>query len=152
MAHIFQINVSHGGAPKHALLRAEVDHNGLTGDRHNDRKEHGGPDRALCLFPLEHILALQQEGHQLFPGAVGENLTVAGLDWDAVVPGARLRLGHDVLIEISGYAPPCEKIGRFFSDTEYRRISQEHHPGWSRAYARVLHGGRLQVGDPITRS
>ena len=37
---------------------------------------HGGPERALCLFSLERILELQAEGHPIFPGAAGENITI----------------------------------------------------------------------------
>ena len=68
-----------------------------SGSWSQDRKHHGGPDRAVCLYSLERILALQEEGHPIYPGAAGENLTLTGLDWEALQPGMTLRLGADVM-------------------------------------------------------
>ena len=147
--HIFQINVSNGGVPKRPLPQAEINTLGLTVDQQTHTKVHGGPERAVCLYSLERILALQTEGHPIYPGATGENITTSGLDWTAVVPGARLRLG-EVVVEISSYAAPCELITASFADQDSGRISQKKHPGWARAYARVLQTGRVQIGDPIT--
>ena len=83
---IFQINISDGGVPKLPVGHAVIDFSGAQGDRQRNLKHHGGPDRALCLFSLERILALQQEGHAIVPGATGENLTVVGLDWNTARP------------------------------------------------------------------
>ena len=91
---IFQINVSPGGVPKLPVRSAEVTALELVGDAHNNNVVHGGPTRAVCLYSLERILALQAEGHPIFPGATGENVTLAGVDWDAVVPGVRLQAGR----------------------------------------------------------
>ena len=151
MPRIFQINVSQGGVPKRALPHADVTADGLVGDRQADRKHHGGPQRAVCLYALERILSLQEEGHPIFPGAAGENVTVAGLDWSEVAPGQRWRLGTDVVIEIVSYTPPCATIRPCFRAQQQNRISQKHNPGWSRVYARVLQPGRIGVGDVITR-
>ena len=73
---IFQINISKGGVPKLAIREAMITVQGVEGDGHRDLKNHGGPDRAVCLYSLERILALQDEGHPIYPGAVGENITV----------------------------------------------------------------------------
>lgn len=147
---IFQLSVSPGGVPKTAVLEARVHELGLTGDDHRFPKIHGGPDRALCLFSLERILALQQEGHPIFPGAVGENVTITGIDWSQMVPGVKLRLGDEVLLELTTYTTPCNTIPDYFVDGEYQRISQKVHPGWSRIYARVLQEGRLKVGQHVS--
>ena len=152
MAHtsIFQINVSQGGVPKLPVRSAEVTELGLVGDTHNNTKVHGGPMRALCLYSLERILALQAEGHPIFPGSTGENLTLAGLDWDAVVPGVRLRLGDTVEIEVTQYTEPCPKITESFVGGDISRMQQDKHPGWSRVYVRVLTPGSIRVGDKVT--
>lgn len=149
MAHIFQLNMSKGGVPKVPVREAQVNWLGLVGDLQRDTEHHGGPERALCLYPLEHIIALQAEGHPVFPGALGENITTAGLDWARITPGTRLRLGENVVIEITRYTTPCETIAASFQDGRFVRVSQKVHPGWSRVYARVLQPGRLQVGMPI---
>ena len=150
LAQVFQINLSDGGVPKRSVLSAEVTTTGLRGDRQLDIEHHGGPERALCLFSLEHIKALQAEGHPLFPGSIGENITVAGLDWGQMVPGARLAVGDQVVIEISSYTAPCRTIQSFFAGNAYGRVSQKSHPGWSRVYARVLVAGTIHAGDRIT--
>ena len=146
---IFQLNCSDGGVPKLAVHEDVVTETGLTRDRQRDLRYHGGPERALCLFALERILELQAEGHPIFPGSVGENVTTVGLDWSRLAPGARLALGDEVVVEISSYTSPCKNIAASFRDGEFKRISQKVHPGDSRLYARILRAGRLAVGQPV---
>lgn len=146
---IFQINASQGGVPKVPLPEADIIETGLVGDRQGTPEVHGGVERALCLYSLERITDLQQEGHPIQPGAVGENVTLAGLDWSLVVPGARLRLGPEVTIEITRYTTPCNSIAPVFKDSQYARISQSRYPGWSRVYARVLTPGSIRAGDSV---
>jgi MOSC domain-containing protein YiiM len=146
---IFQLNCSPGGVPKLAVREAEVTELGLVGDEHNFPDIHGGPERALCLYSLERVLELQAEGHPIFPGSVGENVTISGLDWNEVAPGLQLSLGDEVRIEITKYTSPCKSIPASFLNGNYPRISQKVHPGYSRVYARVLRSGRLVVGQPI---
>jgi MOSC domain-containing protein YiiM len=128
---------------------ADVTVGGVAGDAQRDRELHGGPDRALCLFSMELIRALQTEGHPITPGQIGENLTVEGLDWNKVAPGARLLLGEDVLVEVTRYTSPCTNIRAAFTGGEYARVSQKRHPGASRVYARVLRTGAIRRGDPV---
>ena len=146
---IFQLNVSPGGVPKTAVREATVDELGLRGDDHCFPDIHGGPERALCLFSLDRILELQAEGHPIFPGAVGENVTISGLDWSKLEPGTRLALGDQVLVELTSYTSPCNTIPAYFVDGRYQRISQKVHPGYSRIYARVLQSGKLVVGQRV---
>jgi MOSC domain-containing protein YiiM len=64
-------------------------------------------------------------------------------------PGARLALGDEVVVEITGYAAPCNTIVDSFRDGEFKRISQKLRPGDSRLYARVIRAGRLAVGQLV---
>jgi MOSC domain-containing protein YiiM len=128
---------------------SRVDAGGVSGDWQKNRKHHGGPDRAVCLYSMERIDALRGEGHPIAPGAIGENLTLAGLEWERLVPGVRLRVGADVLLEITSYTTPCRTIAGAFADGRSTRVSQKLHPGWSRVYARVLAAGTVRVGDPV---
>jgi MOSC domain-containing protein YiiM len=146
---IAQLNVSPGGVPKLPVPRAEVGPLGIVGDGHNNKVDHGGPERALCLYSLERITSLAAEGHPIAAGCVGENVTVRGLDWTLVVPGARLLLGRDVLVEITRYTPPCKTNQRWFTDGNFSRMNQKVHPGWSRTYARVLIAGTIKPGDTV---
>jgi len=146
---VHQLSVSGGGVPKLPVPEARVHVGGMAGDAQADRAHHGGPERALCLFALEQIEELQAEGHPIAPGNAGENVTVVGLDWRRVVPGARLRLGEEVLVEVSSYTSPCRTIAGWFADGDFNRMNQQTHPGWSRVYARVLEEGVLRQGDAV---
>jgi len=148
-AHIFQINASDGGVPKLPLHSAEVTTLGLATDRQRNMKVHGGPERALCLFSLERIIALQAEGHSIYPGSIGENVTIAGLEWSQVRPGVRLRLGEEVLLEITSYTVPCQNIRHSFAGEDFSRVSPKKYLGWTRVYARVLRPGRIRIGDVV---
>ena len=83
---------SGGGVPKLPVERALVRTGGMEGDRQRDRRYHGGPARALCLYSQERLDTLAAEGHPVGPGILGENVTIAGLPWEQVRPGTRLRL------------------------------------------------------------
>lgn len=146
---LYQISCSPGGVPKLPVPEAWVSVEGINGDRHRNRILHGGPDRALCLYSYELIQALQHEGHTIYPGAAGENLTIAGLDWEQLKPGDFLKIGEDVQIELTAFCEPCRHNARWFRGGNYLRISQQHYPGWSRVYARVLSEGSVRQGDGV---
>lgn len=147
--HVHRINVSNGGVPKHPRLEAKVTKQGLEGDRQENLSVHGGPDRAVCLFSLELIERLQDEGHPIDPGSVGENLTLAGLQWEKLVPRARLNIGPEVRLEVTSYCAPCDLNAQWFREGDFKRISQKVNPGWSRLYARVLAEGTVRPGDAV---
>lgn len=146
---VVQISVSPGGLPKNAIPRARVTSEGVDGDAHRDHQRHGGPSRAVCLYAMEAIEALQAEGHAIVPGSLGENLTVAGLDWASIAPGDRLRVGQTLRLEITQHAFPCADIAGGFLDGKFARVSHKQHPGWSRLYARVLVPGFVTTGDVV---
>lgn len=146
---IASINLSGGGVPKRRVSDARVARLGLLGDAQNDTKNHGGPERAVCVYSLEKIRSLQSEGHPIEIGTAGENVTVEGLDWELVVPGTRLKLGDEVLLEVASFTGPCKTIRESFIDGKFVRISHKVHPGWSRVYARVLSEGEIRSGDPV---
>jgi MOSC domain-containing protein YiiM len=142
------INISDGGVPKVPRPDCEIAVGGLAGDRQRNLAVHGGPDRAVVLYSLERIRALQEEGHPIGPGTIGENLTVSGLDWDLAQPGTRVEVGP-VRLELTRHAAPCQNIGGSFQEGRFDRVSEKVHPGWSRVCARVLVEGRVKVGDPV---
>jgi MOSC domain-containing protein YiiM len=146
---VASVNISYGGVPKKAVNGAQVSVFGLVGDAQNDTKHHGGPERAVCVYSLERIYALQKEGHPIGVGTAGENITVEGLDWDLVIPGVRLCIGDRVLLEVASFTKPCKTIKGSFTDGKFVRIAQKLYPGWSRVYARVLTEGEIHFGDPV---
>ena len=147
--HVYQINVSDGGVPKRPLFEGRITMEGVEGDRQRNLKFHGGRDRAVCLFSADLIERLQDEGHSIDAGFSGENLTLAGLNWAQMRPGAVLSVGPEVRLEVTSYTTPCRHNGRWFVDEDFHRISQKKNPGWSRVYAKVLQGGVVRPGDEV---
>lgn len=142
------LQVSAGGVPKLPVAQAEVRATGMEGDRQRDRRFHGGPNRALCVYAQERLDALVAEGHPAARGAMGENVTVAGLDWGLVRPGVRVRIG-EVEGEVTSYAAPCRNIAGAFRDGDFTRVGQKLNPGWSRVYLRIVREGLIAVGDVV---
>ncbi len=146
---IFQLNTSPGGVPKLPLREAHCGTLGLAGDGHIHTKIHGGPERAVCLYAVEVITALQAEGHPIWPGSAGENVTLTGVDWAALEVGQKFALGDEVIIVLTRPTEPCKNIAASFSDGVFRRIDHAKQPGWSRWYARVEREGQLRVGQAV---
>jgi MOSC domain-containing protein YiiM len=145
---VAQLNVSGGGVPKRPVAEVTVGWSGPAADVQGDRRHHGRPFQALCLWSAEVIDALREEGHPIVPGSAGENVTISDLAWARIRPGAVVRIG-EVLSEISAYAIPCAKNAGWFADGDWNRILHDRHPGWSRLYATVLTPGRIRPGDPV---
>ncbi len=147
---VHQINASPtGGVPKLPAESAQVERDGIVGDDQQDRQHHGGPERALCLFSLEMIEELQREGHPIEPGTAGENLTIQGIPWGRVTPGARFVFESGVEAQVASYTTPCKTIAGSFVDGASKRISQKLRPGNSRVYARVVKEGMIRTGERV---
>jgi MOSC domain-containing protein YiiM/ribosomal protein S18 acetylase RimI-like enzyme len=146
---VLQVNRSPGGVPKEPVPEARIGVLGLDGDRHRANTVHGGPIRAVCLLGIEVIERLEAEGHPIFPGSVGENLTTSGIELADLPAGTRLAVGNDVVLEVTAPAMPCDTIVRSFRDGKSGRISILLHPHDSRMYARVLREGVVRPHDAI---
>ena len=79
---------------------------------------------------------------------MGENMTLANVAFAAFRPSNALALGDEVVIEITGYAHPCENIAAPFAADDFKRVPQKLHPGDSRLYARVWQDGEVRIGLP----
>lgn len=145
---VVSLNISRGGVPKLPVRSAELGVYGFAGDGHDDVESHGGPERAVCIYATELIEALQREGHPIFPGSAGENLTITGLDWAEMIPGARVTVGGTV-VQLTDFTSPCKTIRDSFTNGRFTRISQKTNPGWSRVYGKVLMGGVVSLGDLV---
>ena len=151
---IVSINVSHpGGVPKRPIDRTVITTRGLIGDGQRTKEPvHGGPEKAICLFGVEQIRRVNADGHHLYPGAIGENLTLSGLDLGGLASGDQLRIGDPAsgpIIQLSDPAAPCKNIAGSFEDWRIARVSHKVRPEDSRWYARVLREGPVVSGDPI---
>lgn len=150
IGRVHQLAISPGGVPKRPIDLARIDRLGLAGDAVAHPRFHGGPERAVCLYSLDLIHALQADGHPIYPGSTGENVTIAGLDWAALARGCQLALGAEVIVEITEPAVPCKQIRGSFADRDPSRLSAVLHPGAARLYARVVRPGVVRVDDPVT--
>lgn len=120
---------------------------GLAGDEHGDRVKHGGPDKAICVFPAEHYPDYEARlGRSLERPAFGENLTVAGLREEEVCLGDRLRVGT-VVCELSLPRNPCYRLGARHGTTEI--VLAMERTGRTGFYLRVLEPGRVDAGAEI---
>jgi MOSC domain-containing protein YiiM/ubiquinone/menaquinone biosynthesis C-methylase UbiE len=148
---VASVNISPAGVPKHPIAGARMHWRGLEGDGHSQPEPvHGTPEQAVCLYAIEAIERVRADGHQAFPGAYGENLTLAGLDWSGLRRGDRMRIGSaGPLIELTDYATPCDTQERWFINGRYGRISARAHPEDARWYAAVLEEGYVAPGDEV---
>jgi MOSC domain-containing protein YiiM len=149
---VLAVNTSPGGVPKRPVAWTRIRVGGLDGDGHANPRVHGGPLQDVCLLAFEAIERIRADGHQAFPGAYGENLTLAGLDWAGLRAGDRLEVGHagkGPLLELTDYASPCDQQARWFVDGRYGRISARKHPQDARWYARTIREGPVSAGDAV---
>lgn len=147
---VVSVNTSPGGVPKRPMAGTTIRRLGLDGDSHADPRHHGGPLQAVCLYSVEAIERVAAEGHQAFPGAYGENLTLAGIDWRGRRSGDRLRIGESgPLLELTDDATPCEQQAQWFIDRQIARISIKRYPEDARWYASVVEEGPVAPGDRV---
>ena len=69
--------------------------------------------RQVHLIAAELFDVLATVGHEVAPGDLGENVTTAGLDVEALAVGTVLALGDDALVAVTGLRNPCRQIERF---------------------------------------
>ena len=154
---IFQINIKPDtpgevGLPKMPVESTIVTEWGLEGDYNRFRKKEKENDRdmAVMIISTDILNTLNNEGWPVKPGDLGENLTLANIDYASMVPGQQYKIG-DVELEISIICNPCsnlyklsyvgeEKGPQFIKTLINRR-------GW---YARVLKTGQISTGDTVS--
>lgn len=141
-ARVAQVNVSDGGMPKLPVSQALLTVTGLIGDRQRNRKHHGGPNRAVCLYSEELYEWLRDYGVYVTNGQIGENITTRGLDLGSLKPGDSLRIGQ-CIIQITAVRVPCHQLQLWDPDLPEIIVGRS---GW---VARVVQEGPVKPGDPI---
>jgi MOSC domain-containing protein YiiM len=149
VGRVESLQASGGGVPKVSIPVAEIGPGGVLGDVQGNRRNHGRPWQAVCLYSSDLIAALRGEGHPITAGGTGENITISGVDWSRMRGGLTISIG-DVELRTSGPAAPCHKIGDCFTERHWNRIDHVERPGWARWYASVLSGGSVAPGDTVT--
>lgn len=124
----------------------EVTPLGLVGDIQADQKSHGGPDKAVLLYPSEHYQAWVQLLGRLTPPAFGENLTISGVLESDVVLGSVYAIGT-ALLQVSQPRRPCYKLAAHHGVADMAVITQQ--TGRTGFYCRVLRPGHVEAGDVL---
>lgn len=120
----------------------------LDGDRQADLSVHGGPNKAVYVYPSEHYPFWRKElpGMELPWGALGENLTTSGLLESAVCIGDRFAIGTAEVV-VTQPRLPCFKLNlKFNRDDMVKRFLASRFTGF---YLRVLREGEVGAGDAI---
>lgn len=120
----------------------------LDGDRQADLTAHGGPYKAVYLYPSEHYSywATQLPGFDLPPGVFGENLTTEGINEEAVHIGDRFRIGS-AIVQVTQPRMPCFKLAiRFRLPEMVKKFWNSRRHG---IYFSVVTEGELERGDTI---
>ena len=108
---------------------------GIEGDKHAS----AASKRQVLLADKE---ALDAVG--VLPGTIKENITVEGVDVMQLPSGSLVRLGRSVVLEITAVCEPC------FRMDEIRDGLKQELEGKRGMVSRVVRGGVINVGDPIT--
>jgi MOSC domain-containing protein YiiM len=152
--------------PKHRFSKATqrdvqlVEGHGVEGDAHAGafvrhrylaRRQPRLPNlRQVHLIPFELFESLRMCGYDIEPGALGENITTAGLDLERMPLRTRIRLGATATVELTGLRTPCVLIDRFRAGLKSHLISPEKTdpPFRCGVMAVVTAHGHVAAGDP----
>lgn len=116
-----------------------LEDHGIKGDVHA-----GSPVKQVSLLDSSEIRAMEERsGVELVPGDFAENLTTTGLDLDSFAEGDRLRVGSDVLLEVSQIGKTCHE------DCVVKEKTGECIMPQKGLFFRVLEGGKITQGDPV---
>jgi MOSC domain-containing protein YiiM len=130
---------SEKGMPKHNVPEAELQaDSGIVGDAHA-----GSGPRQVSLLDMASIEDLRQKGADISPGDFAENLTVEGVDLSTLRVGQRLQVGGTIELEVTQLGKRCHGRCRIFEKLGDCIMPRQG------VFARVVLGGRIQVGDTI---
>ena len=136
------------GVEGDAHLGATVKHRTLV------RRDPTAPNLRQVHFIHEELHEeLRVAGFTLAPGIIGENVTTRGLDLLSLPRGARLRLGTDAVVEITGLRNPCRQLDAFQNGLTAALFGRDADGNLTRKagiMAIVLTGGEVRPGDTIT--
>lgn len=120
---------------------------GFVGDGVQDKKHHGGEDKAVCAYSGDHYPHWETVlGEKLPPAAFGENLTVAGLREEDIHLGDCFRLGN-ALLQVSQPRQPCKTLAARYGRNDFVKLVVD--AGSTGFYFRVLEEGTVGPTDRL---
>lgn len=114
-----------------------IENFGLEGDAHG-----GNWHRQVSLLSYEKVRAFEEKGISVEDGAFGENLLVEGFDFKTLPVGTRFRCG-EALLEMTQIGKECHSHCEIYQTVGDCIMPREG------VFARVLHGGEIQIGDEL---
>jgi MOSC domain-containing protein YiiM len=157
LGSVVQVNVSRGGVPKRPIPEAHATVNGLEGDLCAHPQFHGGPNQAILIVTAEAVDDLIAQGFPLFYGALGENITVRGIDHRQFRIGQRWRIGR-AWVELTKVRVPCKTLDVYGKGRIQKAVYDKQvkagdpaSPLWAKGgiYAAVTDAGVIRPGDPV---
>ena len=136
------------GICKSSVEEAFLTKNGFRGDGVADLRYHGGPDRAVCVYPYEHYTQWESEFGQSLPAATfGENMTLASMLECDVHIGDIYQIG-DAVVQISQGRVPCSTITKRTSiPMLLKRLTETGYTGY---LCRVLEEGTVRHDSAVS--
>jgi MOSC domain-containing protein YiiM len=135
---------------------------GVEGDAHNGRRvQHRSrvardptqPNlRQVHLIHEELHSELRAAGFDVGPGVMGENVTTRGIDLLGLPTGARLRLGLEAVVEVTGLRNPCVQLDGHASGLMAAVLDRDAGGQLVRkagVMGVVVAGGVVRAGDPV---
>jgi MOSC domain-containing protein YiiM len=121
---------------------------GLEHDAVVSTKHHGGPDQAVYVYGgADYAWWATELGDEFAPGTFGENLTISDLESAPLRIGDRLRIGNEVVLEVTAPRIPCATLAARMGDPKFvKRFRAAARPG---AYCRVIVPGVVRAGDVV---
>jgi len=149
LSAINKVSVSNSDAPNSQF----VGNLGLDGDEQANPDVHGGIDKAVYAYPIEHydfwtecLRVNNSSVKKLSFGAFGENLTTQGFTESSVFVGDQWSIGS-VLLEVVRFREPCFKFNiKMGWSGAAKAMVQSNQSGW---YLKVLKTGMIRAGDAV---
>lgn len=133
---------------KSSVRAIELEKSGFVGDDIANHKFHGGPDRAVCLYPFEHY-SYWEEIFQKKLGlpAFGENITATGMVEEQVFIGDIFKIG-DSVVQVTEGRVPCATISKYNQEEQFlKKVVETALTGY---FFRVLEEGTIMLDSKIS--
>ena len=115
-----------------------VENHGLKDDAHA-----GDLHRQVSLLAMESIEKIIAKGLDVAPGDFAENLTTIGIDLPSLPVGTKMKVGDEVLMEVTQIGKKCHSGCAIFEQLGDCVMPREG------IFTKILKGGKIKKGDPI---
>jgi len=139
---------SKGGVPKHPVSSMTVKRDLIVEDAHTNTKNHGGPEKVVCILAETVLKELRGKGHPIYAGSTGENLILSDIQPHELDVGVTLKIG-EVVLQITMPTTPCWKIESSFINGDFSTFDHSNCPYQTRWYCRVISTGLVEMNQMV---